>query len=98
MGLPPPEATAPASPVPGLVEHCGDRSRSLPSLPFQGRGASRSSDYIPQVDPCESLGVGLACRARLPGFCSLMWEGWGDPALFGAWVRAGGWGLQLLRA
>lgn len=82
MGLLPPEASASASPGPRLVEHCGDRSRSLPSLPFQGRGAPRSLDYIPHVDACENLGVALACRARLSGFCSLVWEGWGDPALF----------------
>lgn len=44
------------------------------------------SDYIPQMDACGSLGVGLACRAWLSGFCSLVLEGWGDPPLFWAGV------------
>lgn len=50
------------------MEHCGDRSRSLPSLPFQGRGASDRRTTSPKWTPAKAWELALPAAHGPPGF------------------------------
>lgn len=66
-------------------------------LAFKAKGETRSSDYIPQVDPVEAWELALVVSHGSPGFVVSCREGWSDPPLFWAGVGFGGWVTPVSR-